>query len=184
MIEGGALEFNAVVGEGVHEGHKRSAIIGAEIEPSDVGAQAASGEVSTAIVELDDLFKSGLTPVVEIGTGEFDVAEAWSFEGSLDVGGIGVSRQRITEAIDTAKAEVGIAWGDAGTEESGVRAGIGWAAAAAVVQECTDRGSGEFRAAVAGVALGATAKEIEAVDLLLGHCSGVARGEAIKGRVV
>ena len=75
MVEGGALEADAVVGEGLHEGDDGGAILRAEADLADAGAEvAAGGKIALASVEVHDLFEGGLAAVVEVGAGEFDVA--------------------------------------------------------------------------------------------------------------
>ena len=76
MVEGGAFEADAVVGEGFEESDERGFLRRRGVE----GADVAVLEVAAASVEVDYLFERCLTAGVEVGSGEFDVAQSNGLE--------------------------------------------------------------------------------------------------------
>ena len=83
VVKRRALEADAIVSEGFEEGNDGDAVLGVNANLADAGAEVASGgEVALAGVEVQYLFEGGLAAVVEVGSGEFDVAKAGGLEGT------------------------------------------------------------------------------------------------------
>ena len=103
MVEEGTLVEDAVVEEGGLHKHDESRFfefgeaertnVGVEIggvaaEAGGIGPDGADG-VAASVVELDDLFEASGGTVVEIGSGQGDVAEGGGFERRHSVCGVG-----------------------------------------------------------------------------------------------
>ncbi len=183
MVKGSALEADSVVGEGFHEGDDGVAFLGAEADSADAGTEVpVGGEVAVAGVKVHDLFEGGLAAVVEVGSGEFDVAEAGGFEGTVCVVGLGGFEERLAEGVEGVEARVIGEGGDGGAEETGV-AGVGGVEAAG--GSVGDRGGGEFGALVALGALDAAVLEVaEALLFEGGEGLSVAFKELVDAGVV
>lgn len=124
MVKGGALEADAVVGESLHERDYGSLFLGSEADAADSGAEvAAGGEVAVAAVEVHDLFEGGLAAVVEVGSGEFDVAEPRGFERSVCVVGVGGVEERVAEWVEGVEAGV-IAEGETAVRKKPLSPGL------------------------------------------------------------
>ena len=111
MVEGCALEANAVVGEGFDERYEGGAVVALRLG-EDTAADIPLREVSAALIEVHDLLESRLSAVVKIGTGKFDVAQPGRFEDS--VGGVLLiriagdrRREWVPEIVLTAQLVVG-----------------------------------------------------------------------------
>ena len=131
VVKGSALEADAVVSEGLHKGDDGGSFLLAEADSADARAEvAAGGEVALAPVKVHDLFEGGLAAVVEVGTGEFNVAKTGRLEGAARIVGLGGGEERLAEGVEGVEAGVIGEGGDGGAEEAEVT-GIGGVEAAA-----------------------------------------------------
>jgi len=148
MVEGRALEADAVVGEGFEKRYHRLAIGGIEIEPADILSQAAIGKVAAARVKVDDSGERSLAAIVEVRTGVLHVSKAGRFESALDDRADSVAlrdREGLAECVEAAEPDIVGDGADAGAEV----AGVGLSASAAGLQRSQPRdaakaGGGEF----------------------------------------
>ena len=121
VVKGGALEADAIVGEGFQEGDDGGAVLRVEADLADAGAEiAVGGEVALAGVEVHDLFEGGLASVVEVGPGKFNVAEAGGFEGTVRIIGLSRVEERLAEGVEGVEVGVVGEGGDGSAEEAGV----------------------------------------------------------------
>ena len=132
VVKEGALEADAVIREGFHEGDEGRAILGAEADLAEAGAEVATG-------------------------GEVAVAEAGRCEGAVRVVGWGGGEEGIAEGVEGVEAGVGGEGADGGAEEAEVTGVSGAETAAGFVRE---RGGGEFGAMMALRELGAAVLEV------------------------
>ena len=103
MIKGRTLEANPIIAECLQEGNQLGTLIGIEIEATDVVVDTALGEVASAVVKIDDLFERGLSTVMKVRTGEFDIAQAGRLEGT------GAEARIIADGRDAGAEEARIA---------------------------------------------------------------------------
>src|SRR5207253_11369532 len=85
MVKGSLFVTHALVGQGLEERHQRNLFIGRQVQWSDVQVQVVHvevGEVPAAVVELHHLLQRQHTAVVEVGSGQLDVAESGGLERS------------------------------------------------------------------------------------------------------
>ena len=123
--EGGLFVFHAVVGEGVEEVEEVGDFVFSEAEISEVvvvdgfgvvGDAPAFGFEVSLVVELEDFAKGGDAAVVEVGSGEFDVAEAGRAEfpeicgifGHGEKAGVNFAKGRGSEVVVAKIGEEGV----------------------------------------------------------------------------
>src|SRR5437899_12349554 len=86
MVKGSLLEADQLVGESLDERRQCSLLTRSQVQYLNVGIEVVlvgAGEVTAAVVEVHHLLQRQLAAVVEVGSGEFDVAQARRLEGPI-----------------------------------------------------------------------------------------------------
>ena len=156
MVERSSLVAHAIVAQGPQESRKRSLICCRKIDSADPGPKiTARREVSVPCIELQHLFERGLTAVVEVRTGKFDIAKTGSFKRA---GGTRRRRseERQPESVEATEANILRERRHAGAEKANV---IGVVIVRCDIGRVGKGGSCELRALMALRALGIVSLE-------------------------
>src|SRR4051794_852826 len=119
MVERSAFELHTIVGERFQERHQSGLIGGAQPDASNPRTQiSALREIRVATVEVHDLFECCLSTVVEVWTGQLDIAQAGSLERALHLSRACGDEKRLAEAVRAGESGIICKRSDAGAKES------------------------------------------------------------------